>query len=116
MLIHNNDYSQNGHEREVSGGRPLYISPKHNDLFNLNPRNKRMEPALKLWLGIFYGTGFMAYISAIFLNIGTWKSDLLFGVAFLFGVARLIFYVVKQLQLRKLREIEIEEKERHLHP
>lgn len=112
MYIHHNDFGKNGHEHKGNSDRLIYISPKYQHLFNAKTTPARME--LKLWLGVLYGTGLTSYIAAVIFNWGTWKQDILFFVAIMFGFARLGFYVLKQVQLWQLRKLQIKEKQRDL--
>lgn len=54
--------------------------------------------------------GLSAYVYAILLNIENWKSNILFGIAALFGLARLVFFCLRQWQEYQLRKFEVREK------
>lgn len=110
MPSSNNNFHKNGYQRTVDSVGPLYYSPKFNYLPNPSRNAKRME--VKLWLAITYGLGLTSYVGAILLNIGTWKSDILFMFAVIFAMTRFIFFCIKQLQLKQLRDLEIKREKR----
>lgn len=53
------------------------------------------------WLGV------TSYVGAIWLNIGTWKADVLWFLAFMFGVVKFIRYSMKTWQDFRKGELEI---------
>lgn len=112
MHLHSGGYSENGHQRESVRIDLLYPGPDRDRLFNYTNPPKRMEPAIKLWLGILNGLGITAWLSAVFLNIGTWKSDILFALAVLLALTRLVFTCIKQIQLKRLRDLELKERQK----
>lgn len=69
-----------------------------------------MEAIMKLITII----GVPAYIAAFFLNVTTWKADLLFALAVAMGLIRFGFYCWKTWQLVRMNEIEIKEREKAL--
>ena len=105
-----NSYNNNGRQPERSPGRdyPLYPGSIGSSLSNLHPTEKRMETKLYLW--ILNGTGWAAYAGAILLNVPSWKSDILFAIAILFGAFKLYFFVIKERQQARQRELEIKKK------
>lgn len=60
------------------------------------------------------------WLAAIWLNIqnatDNWKANLLFGMALLFGIARLIVYAIKAKQDIRLREWEYKQKIKNKNP
>lgn len=72
-----------------------------------------META-KLLMGIFSALGIPAYILGILWNFGDIKGWLLFVVGFLYAVARLYFYIVRQKQDRKLKDLQIKREIREM--
>lgn len=85
---------------------------KYNPNPNLKPFNNRMEKLIWNCINIFFPTG---YGLVLLLNIDNIKGIILFIIAVLYGIARLFFYVVKQNQERRMRELEIEEKKRDVY-
>ena len=110
MYIPNNNNHKNGYQWKTDSVNALYRSPKFNHLLNPHRNEPRME--LKLWLALTYGLGLTSYVGAILLNIGNWKSDILFMFALIFGMTRFIFFCIKQVQLKQLRDLEIRRERR----
>ncbi len=110
MFTSHNDFHKNGHQRNVDSFGSVHYGPKLHYLFNPHRNASRME--FKLWLAITYGLGLTSYVGAILLNIGNWKSDVLFMFAVIFAMTRFIFFCVKQVQLKQLRDIEIKREKR----
>ena len=100
--------------REQLNGRGLLVldSTKHYPTSNHKPPTTRMESKLLMWLFTILPT--TGYGLVILLNIDNIKGIILFIVAVLYGIARLIFYVIKQNQDRRMRELDITEKKRSL--
>lgn len=69
-----------------------------------------MEGIMKLLTII----GVPAYIGAFFLNLTTWKADILFALAIVMGLIRFGFYCWKTWQIVRMNEIEIKEREKEL--
>lgn len=99
---------QQGREQLNGTGLHVLHHTKHRYFKPTNPVKKRMES--KLLIGIFSTLGISGYTIAILLNIGTWKSFILFVIFALYGLARVVFYCIRQYQESKLREIEIKER------
>lgn len=100
--------------REQLNGRGLSVlyNPEHNHNPTIKPLTKRMESKLLMWLiTILPASG---YGLVILLNIDNVKGIILFVIAVLYGIARLCFYVIKQNQERRMRELDIREKKRWL--
>lgn len=64
---------------------------------------------MSILLNFLLSTG---YGMVILLNIESIKGWILFGIAVLYGLARLLFYCIKQNQERKMRDLDILEKAR----
>lgn len=56
---------------------------------------------------ILTALGLTSYIGAIFLNIGTWKANSLWALAFMFGAVKLIRYCMRTWQEFRKGEIDI---------
>jgi hypothetical protein len=97
--------------KQLNGAR-LHVlrASEYRDLKPTKSAKKRMESKALMWIftSLFVG----GYPIAILLNIGTWKSFLLFSVFFLWGVAKLVFYCIRQWQEYKLRQFDIKIKQR----
>ena len=101
-----------GPRREQANSSGLYVldGSKHYRSTTYKNPTKLMESSFFNWLiTVLPPTG---YSLVILLNIDNIKGIILFVVAVLYGVARLVFYVIKQNQERRLRELDIKEKER----
>lgn len=94
-----------GH-KQLNGTRlDVLYPPEYFDLKPSNPPTKKVEQA-KLLMGIFSAFGIPAYIAGIFWNIDNIKGWVLFTVGFLYAIFRLYFYVIRQKQEKKLRDLE----------
>ncbi len=104
----------NGQGRQSHNDSGLHVlsNPIYSDPEPIKRLKKKMEPKLILW-GINYILPF-GYGLTVLLNIDNVKGVILFIIAVLYGIARLIFYVIKQNQDRRMRELEIREKKRWL--
>jgi hypothetical protein len=109
MGNNSSDFTQ-GREQHNGRGLSVLFNPKHNHNPTIKPLTKRMESKLLMWaITILPSSG---YGLLILLNIDNIKGVILFVIAVLYGIARLCFYVVKQNQERKMRELDIKEKKR----
>lgn len=99
--------SKHSEGREQYTGSGLYVlsHPIHNPGTTTKPPTKRMEKII-IWA---FNTG---YGAVVLLNIENVKGAILFIIAVLYGIARLFFYVVKQNQDRRMRELDILEKQK----
>ena len=101
------------HRRELieSNRRSFLHSLLYFDYSNLNPPpNPTMEQkVMSILLNFLFSTG---YGMVILLTIEDAKGWVLFGIAVLYGLARLFFYCIKQNQERKMRDLDILEKAR----
>jgi len=102
---------QSGRKQYADSGLLLLSDPKHNNPTTYKPPTKRMEKLIWPLINILFPTG---YGLVILLNIDNIKGVILFIIACLYGIARLFFYVVRQNQERRLRELDIIEKEREM--
>ena len=100
-----------GPRREQVNGSGLYVLDNSKHYSSTTYKNP-MESKILMWLfTILPSTG---YGLCILLNIDNVKGIILFIVAVLYGLARLVFYVIKQNQERRMRELDIREKKRWL--
>jgi hypothetical protein len=100
--------------REQADGSGLYVldGSKHYHSTTYKNPPKLMESKFLLWLfTVLPPTG---YSLVMLLNVDNVKGYILFIVAVLYGIARLVFYVIKQNQERRMRELDIREKKRWL--
>lgn len=97
--------SKNGRQSPIHRERIVSDGIKRGSFFNFKASPKRME---KLFLAVLTWIGLGSYIAGILLNIGNWKSLILFalGVAFMF--AKLVRYVIKTYHEYKREEIELQ--------
>lgn len=112
MFSNRRDISTNGTKSLFYRERAVYNSANNSGFFNQQTNPKRMET--KLFLSVLSWIGVSSYIGGILLNLGTWKSDVLFFLAFLFGVVKFIRYSVKTWQDYRRTEIEIKLKRREI--
>jgi uncharacterized membrane protein len=100
--------------REQPNGRGLSLlyNTEHHNPKPIKPFTQRMESKLLMWLITIVPT--YIYGLVILLNIDNVKGVILFAIAVLYGLARLFFYVIKQNQERRMRELDIREKKRSL--
>lgn len=97
--------SKNGKQSHLHSEHAIHSSVKRGSFLNLKENPKRMEA--KLFLTILSWLGIGSYIGAIILNVGTWKADLLWFLALMFGVVKFIRYCVKTWQDFRKGEIDI---------
>lgn len=102
--------SKNGTKSLHDSERTLFNSLKRGRYINIERNLRRMET--KLIITVINVLGITSYVSAIILNIGSWKADILWGLAVLFGIVKFIRYSLKTWQDYRRGEIEIES-ERH---
>lgn len=103
-----------GPRREPVDGSGLYVldSSEYRKSPTYKNPTKLMESKFLLWLITVLPT--TGYGLVILANIDNVKGIILFIVAVLYGLARLVFYVIKQNQERRMRELDIREKKRWL--
>lgn len=87
----------------------LFGSTGNYDLSNYSPAKPGIFKAPKM-SAIITVLGVPTYIWAVFLNIGTWKGDLLLFLSVLFAFFKLVFFIARKLQDWQERRIEIKAK------
>jgi hypothetical protein len=109
-----NSSNRNESRSEYKAGRKRIVYGFDGNYFNNLIQGLTEMEAIKLisWVATFLGWPVAAF--AIFLNIGTFKGNILFVVALLFMMAKLVFFVVKQYQEYRLRQFRIKEREHEL--
>jgi len=108
----NRSNMQQRHKQYNGSGLPLLSNPINHYPPTIKPSTKRMEKIAWSLLNIFFPTG---YGLILLLNIDNIKGIILFIIAVLYGSARLFFYVIRQNQERRMRELDILEKQQNLH-
>lgn len=111
MFIPDNHNSKNGHERKAGSNHSVSLIPIGQRIFN-DQTNPPVEP--KLWIGLAYAIGIPSYLLGIIFNLDTWKADVLFLFATIFSGLKLYFYIRKQSQSIRMREMELEERKRRM--
>lgn len=104
--------SNKGRQSHNDSGLHVLSHPVYSDPEPIKRFKKKMEPKIMLWV-INYIFPF-GYGVTVLLNIDNVKGLILFIIAVLYGIARLIFYVIKQNQDRRMRELEILEKKKEI--
>jgi hypothetical protein len=97
-------FSKNGKQSQLHSEHAIYSSARRGSLFNFKASPHRMET--KLFLTVLSWIGFSSYIAGIFLNIGSWKSDILFLSGMAFILLKFIRLTIKTWQSYKREEIE----------
>lgn len=101
----NSENFHNGYKRVNGTGLHVLYPPKHNDLKPPKSSVKKVETA-KLLMGIFSALGIPAYILGIVWNFGDIKGWCLFVVGFAYAIARVYFYIIRQKQEKKIRDLD----------
>lgn len=96
--------SRNGRESPLHRQHVMDSSIKRGSLFNFKASPHRMEA--KIILTVLSWIGFSSYIAGIFLNIGTWKSDIMFSTGMAFILLKFVRLGIKTWQSYKREEIE----------
>jgi hypothetical protein len=96
--------SRNGKQSSLHSEHAVHSSFKRGSFFNTPTNNKRMEA--KLFLTVLSYIGLGSYIAGVFLNIGTWKADLLAVFGFAFILLKFIRLTIRTWQSYKREEIE----------
>jgi hypothetical protein len=105
MFPNNWFLSKNGAERKIYSNNSISHRVNYNGISHDKTASEGMETALIF--KIFTWVGITSYIGAIILNVGTWKADTLWFLAFMFGVVKFIRYTMKTWQDFRKGEIEI---------
>lgn len=90
-------------------GRSVILSPINHSHFTIGQKFKKAMGS-KVAFIILNALSFTGYGLIILANIGDVKGWILFAIGVLYGMARLIFYVIKSNQERRLRELDIKER------
>src|SRR6266568_3918454 len=112
MYLRNINYIQSKYERQNIGDGSIFYGSGSNCLHNHKNIAKKME--IKLWLTIAHAVGIPFYILGVYYNFSTWKSDLLFVMAFSFICIRIYYFIKFRNQNLKMRDFELKEKERDI--
>jgi len=102
----NSYISRNGRKSSLHRQHALDSSMQRGSHFDFKTSPKRMET--KLALTVLSWIGFSSYIAGILLNIGTWKSDILFWSGIIFIILKIIRISIRTWQAYKREEIEQE--------
>jgi len=105
MLSSNWFLSKNGAKRSIYSDNSISHRTNYSSLPHNKTAPKRMET--KLILTIMTWLGVSSYIGAIWLNVGSWKADVLWFLALMFGVVKFIRYSMKTWQDFRKGELEI---------
>lgn len=105
MFSNNWFLSKNGAKREIYNHNSISHRTNYSHIPNDQTAPKRMET--KIILTIFTWLGVTSYVWALFINSGTWKADVLWGLAVMFGVIKVIRYGAKTWQEFRRDELEI---------
>lgn len=96
--------SKNGKQSPLHGEHAIHGSGKRGGFLNLKANPKRMEA--KLFLTVLSWIGLGSYVAGIFLNLKTWKADLLFLCGIAFMLLKFIRLTISTWQSYKREEIE----------
>lgn len=107
MSRHNN-LPKNGAEYSHSGYHSIFGRSRGYNLSHYQTTKPGMEPKVLVMIASILG--FPIYGWAIWLNIGSWKANVLFCLAVTFMILRIVFYFVKSYQDTRLREWEYKQK------
>lgn len=99
-----------GHQQQQSNRLPLFALPWGLPM-DIYKRIERMaEVKFILLIGNFLGYSMTGYV-LIFASINGWKTDILWFLSALFLAVRIYFYVRKQIQEIKNRNLSLMKKE-----
>lgn len=107
MGANNNYYRATGQQQNSSGLLVLPAS-EHDNNKTHKPATTKMEIKILLYL---LNVGYGLYT---FLNIENVKGWILFIIGVLYGGARVVFYIIKQNQDRRMRELDIQERQKKI--
>lgn len=99
--------SKNGKQSLPDSEHAIYSSVKRGSYFNHQANPKGMET--KLFLTVLSWVGVGSYIGGIFLNLSTWKADLLFLCGLAFMLLKFIRLTIRTWQSYRREEIELKE-------
>lgn len=102
----NSNFHRPTSEQQDNSGL-LILSASHNsNITTHKPSKKKMEVKILLYL---LNLGYGLYT---LLNIENIKGWILFSIGILYGAARVLFYIIKQNQERRMRELDIQERQK----
>jgi hypothetical protein len=104
MLSNNRDISKNGTERSLYSDNSILYRSDYNSISHPRPNPRRME---KILIQALTTTGLLSYTLGIFLNLGNYKSLILFILGVVFMVLKILRYAIVTWQDYKKREIEL---------
>jgi hypothetical protein len=104
----NNNLSKDRAEYSHSGYHTIFGRPRSYDLSHYQTTKPGMEPKVLVMIASILGVPIYGW--AIWLNIGSWKANVLFCLAVTFMILRIVFYFVKSWQDSRLREWEFKQK------
>lgn len=104
------NFDKYGDKRKQYSSSEYYVVDTGSIHNNINTQRtpNRMEP--KILIAFLYLVGIPTYILGILENYGNWKGDILFIIAVLFGIAKLVFFCLRQWQMFLLRKGALKEK------
>lgn len=101
--------NKSGHKQQTGGKQPVSITG--NSLYGSTIKRLTAMAEAKTILMFLDFLGVPVFAYAFLLNIGDLKGYVLFSIAVLYGIARLVFYVIKGVQDAQLRRLDIRERE-----
>lgn len=105
-MFSNNGYiSRNGAKHSIYDNDSVRKRTNYNHLPNHTSNQKRVEAKILAWA--LTGTGIISYVWAIFLNLKTWKADVLFLLGAAFLLMKFIRLTIKTWQEYRKEELEI---------
>jgi hypothetical protein len=97
--------SKNGEQSSLRSKHAIHSSVKRGSIFNHQASPQRME--VKLLATVLTWVGLTSYFLGIFMNIGTWKGDILFLCGCAFMLLKFIRLVIRTWYDAKKEEIEL---------
>jgi hypothetical protein len=95
------------HKTMSSNFRPAgQVRAIHENPYLYHPYPDKPVMETKVLMLIFGLVGVPAGVLALILNIGTWKADILWGIAVLFNLVWMVFFAIRQIDGMKMRKIE----------
>jgi hypothetical protein len=95
------------HKTMSSNFRPAgQVRAIHENPYLYHPYPEKPVMETKVLMLIFGLVGVPAGVLALILNIGTWKADILWGIAVLFNLVWMVFFAIRQIDGMKMRKIE----------
>lgn len=101
-----------GREQHYDRGLSFLLNPFHSDGSGNKKSHQKMESKVLIWgANILFTSGY-GYV--ILMNIENIKSVVLFFVMIIWGLVRILYYVIKQDQERQMRDLDIQERRKKL--